>query len=134
MKKVGAIIVLIAAILFAIGFCTMFAHGSTTKPRPNNLGIERVYTNTNTYLFAAPIDGAHIEGRVTAIRFQPYNTMALYDETVLFCGDVSNFFIGKSGPMVVTYDRIGHRLFRGVACHDIVSVFEVHDDQKVVKP
>jgi hypothetical protein len=35
---------------------------------------------------------------------------------------------------VITYDRVGHRLFRGLACHDIVSVFEVHDDQKVVLP
>jgi hypothetical protein len=133
MIKIAAWFLLILAVLFALGFCTMLAHGSVAHRRPNSLGVSPFYTNTNTYLFAVPIDAQRLDG-VMVIRFQPYNTMELYDESVLFCGDVSNFFLGKSGPMVITYDRVGHRLFRGLACHDIVSVFEVHDDQKVVLP
>jgi hypothetical protein len=37
--------------------------------------------------------------------------------------------------MVVTYDKIAHRRFHEIACHDLVSVFEVHDNDPVaVKP
>jgi hypothetical protein len=132
MSKVTAYIFIILIVLAMFGVCVSLAHGSTTHPRPNSLGVEQVYTNTNAYLFGLPIDGQILEGAVTNIRFQPYNTMELYDESVLFCGNVTTEFNGKVGPVVVTYDRIGHRLYRGVACHDLVSVFEVHD--QTVKP
>ena len=140
-KKFAASVGLVLAVVFAIAIIVLsftgFAHGSTTRPRPNSLGVDQVYTNTNEYLFGVPIDGKVIsdgDSRYTNIRFQPYNTMSLYDESVLFCGDVAESFQGKSGPMVVTYDRVGHHMFRGLACHDLVSVFEVHDDQVQEKP
>jgi hypothetical protein len=123
-------------------FGSIFAHGSTTKAnRPNSLGLEQVYTNNNAYLFGIPVDGTMIDGdHYTNIRFQPYNTMDLYTETVLFCGDVrsafGNAYTGEpyKGPMVITYDKIAHHMYQGIGCHDMVSVFEVHDDQVSVKP
>ena len=133
MSKKAAWVLLILAGLFALGVCTMLAHG-TTHPRPNSLGVGQFYTNTNAYIFGLPIAGHTLEGGVTAIRFQPYNTTLIYDESVLFCGDVTAQFIGKTGTVVVTYDRIGHHMYRGVACHDLISVFEVHDDQRTIKP
>jgi hypothetical protein len=106
------------------------ANATATNNRQNTFGAVIESKNTNTYLFAVPIAGQiieHDEEVVTNVRFQPYGTPALYDETVLFCGDVSGYFAGKSGPLVITYHTIAHRLFQGVACHDIVSVFEVRN-------
>lgn len=132
-KRLASKIVLGVVLGMALAVACVFAHGSTTKLRPNSLGVEQTYTNPNVYLFAVPIDGQVIEEHFTSIRFQPYGTMELYDESVLFCGDVTAVFSSKSGPMVVTYERVAHHMFRGVACHDIVgAVFEVHDSP--VKP
>ncbi len=132
-RKVFSWIILAAAILYAlfVGF-SVFAHGSVIN-RPNSIGITQFYTNPNMYMFGAIIGGRVMDG-ATVVTFQPYETMALYTEPILFCGDVSEQFNGKSGAVLVTYSRVAHRLFRGVACHEIVSVFEVHDDQEVVKP
>jgi hypothetical protein len=139
MKKwepwVISIVLLGVLVLFMVGFCTSLAHGSTPEPkinRPNSLGISEIYTNTNEYLFGVPIDGQILESeedRATNVRFQPYNTPALYDESVLFCGQVTDFFQGKTGPLVVTYDRIAHRRFHSIACHDLRSVFEVKPNE-----
>ena len=132
---IGGIAVLL---LLLFGPPCMLAHGSTSNPRvnrPNSLGVSEIYQNNNAYLLAQPIDGQimeYEEDRATSVRFSPYNTPALYDESILFCGLVADFFQGKAGPLVVTYDRIAHRRFNGVSCHDIVSVFEVHD--QTVKP
>jgi hypothetical protein len=130
--KVAAWVFIVLLVLFTLFFGVIFAHGST-HPRPNSVGVNQFYENNNSYMFALPIAGTVMDG-ATSIRFQPYNTMSLYEESVLFCGDVSNSFRGKSGPIVVTYDRVAHRMYRGVACHDIVSVFEVHADQVTVLP
>jgi hypothetical protein len=130
-KKVASWVILGTAILFALATTRAFAN--PTNNRPNSIGVEQFYMNPNTYLFAVPIAGTVMEG-ATTIRFQPYETMSLYEESVLFCGDVHEQFDGKSGPMVITYRRVSHRLYRGIACHEIVSVFEVHDDQVEVKP
>ena len=88
-----------------------------------------MYSNQNIYLFAKPVAGVVFEDvkhhLFTSIRFQPYHTAALYDENVLFCGDVSKEFNGKNGPVIVTYDRVAHQSTKGIGCHDLWSVFEV---------
>jgi len=127
------VLVLFAIVMFFCG--AILAHGSTSNPRinrPNSLGISESYQNSNEYLFAQPIDGQILEyeeDHATNVRFSPYNTPALYDESVLFCGMVADFFQGKTGPLVVTYDKIAHRRFNGVACHDLRSVFQVTTTQ-----
>jgi hypothetical protein len=128
-----SILVWLALIVFVIVMNTKPGCSEVTKNRPNSLGADQIYENHNAYLFAVPIAGSVMDG-ATSIRFQPYNTMSLYEESVLFCGDVTEKFENKEGPMVITYDRVAHRKFRGIACHDLVSVFEVHDDQMETKP
>jgi len=121
--------VFVGGILLTLVFAC-YADATTTNNRQNTLGAAIESKNMNTYLFAVPIAGQIIEHDdevVTNVRFQPYGTPALYDETVLFCGDVSGYFAGKSGPLVITYHTIAHRSFQGIACHDIVSVFEVRN-------
>lgn len=112
---------LVTALLIGTG------HASTTKARPNSLGVDQVYENNNAYLLALPIDGTNLEGN-SLIRFRPYNTPALYDETVLFCGSVNDYFHNAdgthmSGVLVIVYDKVGHRMYRGLACHDMIHVF-----------
>ena len=163
------------AILFLLltAFEIGTGHASTTKSRPNNLGLSQVYTNNNAYLLALPVEGTSLDGgNFTSIRFEPYNTPSLgvpkgcivkdaneiipeseikqyvslanfcdafryrllqskenwWDESVLFCGNVANFFHNENGTpvhgvVVVVYDRIGHKMFRGLSCHDMVNVF-----------
>lgn len=125
-RKVAAWFIITAAVAF--GLLVFKAFGSTTQPRPNSLGVEETYQNPNTYLVALPIDGQILDGRFTNIRFAPYATADLYDETVLFCGDVSGQFNGKKGPLVMTYWTQASGKFQGVGCHDLISVFEVKVD------
>ena len=128
------LIVILLVLAFCFGPGLLLSHGSTTVNRPNSLGISESYQNNNQYLFGVPVAGQILEydeDRATNVRFAPYNTPALYDESILFCGMVADFFQGKTGPLVVTYDRIAHRRFHGVACHDLQSVFEVHDNSPI---
>ena len=126
MKKVVASLIAlaltfltIAAILIATG------HASTTQPRPNTLGVAQFYDNPYTYLLALPVDGQVLEGKYTNIRFQPYGAAAFYDVSILFCGDVTGKFNGKQGPVVLTYRIQVSHAYRGVACHELLSVFEI---------
>jgi hypothetical protein len=48
---------------------------------------------------------------------------------VLFCGDVSESFNNKTGPLVVTYRAQASQMYKGIACHDLKSVFELKGDQ-----
>ena len=115
------IFLVIAAVLIGTG------HASTTKARPNSLGVDQVYENNNGYLLALPVEATRVGDDVN-IRYQPYNTPALYDESLLFCGDVSAYFHNsdgspKRGVLVIVYDKVGHHMYSGMACHEIVNVF-----------
>jgi hypothetical protein len=120
-----------ALILFAVTvvliLASSMAHCTTSAPRPNSLGLDQVYTNPNTYLLAVPLEAVALEdGKYVTIRFAPYNTYALYDESILFCGvDSVRKFEGKSGVVVVTYETRAHTMYRGLGCHELVNVFEV---------
>jgi hypothetical protein len=96
----------------------------TAPNRPNSLGISEVYTNTNAYILALPLDGQVLGGEVTNIRLQPYGTPQLYDENLLLCGDVTEAFNGKSGVLVIVYSKVAHRLYQNVPCHNLKGVFE----------
>lgn len=117
-----------STLLFLVMLAGQLSHCSATKNRPNSLGVTEIYTNPNVYLFASIAEGSLLgkaDDRYTNIRFQPYNTMSLYNETVLFCGNQAEQFNGKTGALLVTYERRAHRLFQGVACHNLESVFVV---------
>ena len=126
MSKFAAWFFIIFVLLFMFGVVVSIAHGSTTPaPRPNGLGVSETYSNPNTYLLALPVDGQIFEGRFTNIRFKPYATSDLFDETVLFCGDVTEMFAGKTGTVIITYRTQASGKFQGVGCHTLIGVFEV---------
>ena len=125
MKKVVASLIIlaltfltIAAVLIATG------HAETTKPRPNTLGVLQEVTNPWTYIMGLPIDGQVLEGKYTNVRIVPYAAPGLFDESILFCGDVSEAF-RHAGVVVVTYRTQASRLYRGVACHTLLDIHEV---------
>ena len=98
---------------------------ATEHKRSNSVGVLETYHNPNTYLFALPIDGQILDGRFMNIRFKPYAAAALYDETVLFCGDVTEQFDGKTGPLIITYRTQASGMYQGVGCHELISAFQV---------
>ncbi len=114
------VFLVIAAIMIATG------NASTTKERPNTLGVSEIYQNPNTYLIAEPVEVTFMrdekERIYTNVRFQPLNTAAYYDESILFCGSVEDF---KHLPMAVIYLTQSDRMYKGIACHKYVSAYEV---------
>jgi hypothetical protein len=123
-KKIATWIVIVTAIIFAFAVVKAFAVPS--KPRPNALGVDEIYQNPNTYLIAEPVEVTFMQDEkervYTNVRFQPLNTAAYYDESILFCGAVEEF---KRVPMAVTYlTRAGH-MYKGIACHEFVAAYEV---------
>jgi hypothetical protein len=126
MKNCVWILALIAAVFALIMLVGEVVLADIKPPnRPNSVGVDETYQNPNTYLLALPVDGQILDGRFTNIRFQPYATAALFDQTVLFCGDVTEQFDGKRGPVVLTYLTQASGMYQGVGCHTLLSVFEV---------
>jgi hypothetical protein len=121
----------VLALLFAIAlfFLSEPVHASNMAPRPNSLGVQETYQNPNTYLLALPVAAQVLDGRFTNIRFQPYKAAALFDESVLFCGDVTDEFRGTSGVLVVTYLTRASGRYEGVGCHNLQGVFEAKTQQ-----
>jgi hypothetical protein len=105
---------------------TGLSHGETTRPRPNSLGVVQEMSNPNTYLFANALDTTYMrdsEERVYSnIRFQPYGTPSMFDESVLFCGGIE---LPANTPMIFVYKSRASRMYRGIGCHEFVSAFEV---------
>jgi len=121
----GSIILLLLGFLLFAAFLSVLSHGMPTKARPNTLGVSDFYNNPYTYLLAKPIDGQVFSGGYTNIRFAPYAAADFYDLSILFCGDVSDQFDGKSGVLVIVYKIQGTHKYRGIGCHELVGVFEV---------
>jgi hypothetical protein len=126
---------LIVAVLVLITCIVGTAHCATRGParnqtQSNAIGFEPYFTNPYNYEFASVSGGAVLKNDkgdlFTAVQFQPAHTFALYTEQVLFCGNVSDQF--HRGPLVVTYERQGHKMLDGVACHNLESVNEVKEE------
>jgi hypothetical protein len=123
-KKVAAWIIIGTALLFTLAVARAFAVPS--KPRPNTLGVSEIYQNPNTYLIAEPVEVTFMrdekERIYTNVRFQPFNTAAFFDESILFCGTVEDL---KRLPMAVTYLTRASLMYKGIACHEFVSAYEI---------
>ncbi len=129
MKTAIAVGAIAALLLLLFGPLVLFARGSTQVNHQNSLDAIIPDDNENIYMFGLPVDGAVFEcarGEIcTNVTFRPYNTDLLHTESILFCGNEAVSFEGKMGALVVTYRRQGSRIYGGVACHELQSVFEV---------
>lgn len=125
-KKFASKVMLALSLGLIVLVATVFAHCATTVPRPNSLGVVQEYTNPNTYLIAEPVELTTMQderGRIyTNVRFEPLNTAAFYDESILFCGEVPGL---EKLPMAITYLTRASLMYKGIACHKFVSAFEV---------
>lgn len=65
------------------------------------------------------------EEACTSIVFSPFGVDTLSTEQLLFCGDQSDEFKNKKAPIVLVYRRQGSRVYDGIACHNLLKVFEV---------
>jgi len=123
-KKVATWALIVASIIFALAVARAYA--SPSKPRPNTLGVNEIYQNPNTYLIAEPVEVTFMrdekERTYTNVRFQPFNTAAYFDESILFCGTVDDL---KRLPMAITYLTRAGQMYKGIACHEFISAFEV---------
>ena len=124
MKKfVATLIILVLSVLAVLAMLITITHASTTKALPNSLGVPEYTYNPNTYLLALPREGQQLEGGYN-IRFWPFGTPELYDESVLFCS-IEDKFEGKTGVLIVVYETRAHRVYQGIGCHELRGVFEV---------
>lgn len=125
-KVLGWFIILALSFLAFVAVMIATAHATPTTNRPNSLGADQLYINPYSYRLALPIDGQVLEGKYTNIRFWPYGTPDLYDETLLFCGDVTPEFNDRKGVLILTFRTQASHLYKGIACHELISVFEVN--------
>lgn len=126
MKKIVAWFLTLALVfLVLIAFMIATGHATTTNKHRDPLENFDASYNPYMYLLALPIDGQILEGRYTNIRFWPYGTPTTYDESIMFCGDVTLVFNGKVGVVVIAYRAQGSRMYKGLACHELLNVFEV---------
>jgi hypothetical protein len=119
-------------VVLAVLLTCIFAVASPKQSRQNSFGAVIAGDNPNIYLLAtlACNDGCGFlrdeKDRVYSnLKFAPYNTPMLYEEPVLFCGDVREKFKGKQGVLVLTYRRQATLNYQGIGCHDLYNVFEV---------
>ena len=124
-KVVAALMALALTFLVIVAVLIATGHASTTQPRPNTLGASNQMYNPFSYLVALPIDGQILEGKYTNIRFAPYAAPDLFDQSILFCGDVTGMFDGKKGVVAITYRTQASRAYRGVGCHELLSIFQI---------
>src|SRR5208337_3902732 len=101
-RVVAALMALALTFLVIVAVLIATGHASTTKQRPNTLGAPTQFYNPYAYLIALPIDGQILEGKYTNIRFAPYAAPDLFDQSILFCGDVTPMFDGKKGVVAIT--------------------------------
>ena len=137
MSKTAAYIGLGLIALFLVLICVSLAHASTydtTSKHKNATGAVVLYSNPNIYLQGRVISGALIESgdkKYLNIRFQPSHTFELYTEEVLFCDaqNVLDKFVGKSNPLVLTYERIAHESVQNIGCHNLIGVSEIKTEK-----
>lgn len=122
----AAIFVLLIGLLGIRGECA-----TTTFSRRNSIGVDQIYTNPNIYLFGSITGGAVLsedDKTFTSASIQPYNTIFLYSEQILFCDNVAEQ-LNQPGPLVITYQRTAHRTYQGVGCHILVSAFSIKQQE-----
>lgn len=108
-----------------IALATDRLYGESTKHISNGLGVPEYTSNPWSYILALPLDGEVLDGKYTNVRISPYGTPELFDQSLLFCGDVTENLTGKEGPMVFVYRTQASRVYQGVACYELKAIFEV---------
>lgn len=116
--------VLTLVLLVVSGHCT-------TTSRTNSLGILQYQGNPNSYVAGAVLNIAFAgepRNYGVAVRVQPTGTYTLFTEEYFFCGDPSELFAGKRGPIVLVYETVVHHTVEGIGCHELRGVHELKEE------
>lgn len=117
-----------ALMLILVGQANCSVAPAATR-NTNGLGVVISQDNIFTYNMGLPISGGLVgdEHNVyTSIQFAPAYAPAVNTESLLFCGDVSDDLNKHSGKVVVlTYEKVSHRAFQGIGCHELLSVTDI---------
>jgi hypothetical protein len=129
-KMVAGIILMLLGLLMVLAGLSLDVHGATTKHQ-NSLGAVISDINPVISLVGSEVDGQFLQasdGRMgTLVRIHPKATYALFDQSVLFCGDEADRLAEPTGALLkgwyaFTYKRQAARLIDGIACYSLVSV------------
>jgi hypothetical protein len=131
-KKKACGLLLVGILLLAIIAMTTFARGATTSQHTNSLGAVQYQDNPNTYL-AGSVTAVNFVGDPknygVVLRIQPIGTYSLFTEDVLFCGDPSDLFAGKIGPVLLVYETVAHHTVGGLGCHQLAIVHALAEEK-----
>lgn len=125
------------AILF-LCLCGLFiatGHAATTSSKKSNaFGAQTITVDPNVTLVASLLGGeVHRDGDGRLgynLRLHPKYTFGLFDESVMFCGDVRGMLENKSTTFLAyTYRKAASRLIDSVPCHQLIGIDEVKDER-----
>lgn len=122
--------------LLVFGVALQSGHCATSAPHRHDNGLGPVieYTNPYTYMFGAIVNVPENPNRVfqddkgkiaTIITIQPAYAFELYTDELVFCGNEAAALKGMTGPIVLAYKTVAHKLVGGVACHELQGVYHV---------
>ena len=97
-----------------------------SKGSHNSLGVLTYQVSPYSYEAGAVLTGYNIDGKGLLLKVQPLGTYAAYSEEILFCGTSTEKLDGKHNPMILTYKTRASRMIRGIGCHELVRVDEIH--------
>lgn len=128
------------AILFMC-LCGLFiatGHATTTTSakKSNVFGAQTLVVDPNVTLVASLLSGEvheDTDGRQGFnLRLHPKYTYGLFDESIMFCGDIRPMMENKfTRFQAYTYRRAASRLIDGIACHALVGVDDVKDEKGI---
>lgn len=124
-KVSAAIVLFLLMALMATCFAPL-ARGTTSRPRPNSLGLSQTYQNPYVYMFGT-IDRADVLSTATIVDFKPFGASLLGTESILFCGDLSRDLEGGDNTTlyVFTYRQQTSRTYHGIGCHEIFRILQL---------
>ena len=115
--------ILIKCVLILVLFAVIAKADTTSSHR---MSMKAFLNNENPAVYVAGeiTRGARFKyhGKmVTGITIIPYRAGQLFQRDIMFCGDVSDMFAGKTGLVLITYERVAHTEF----CYDLLGVDSV---------
>jgi hypothetical protein len=128
-EKISAL--LIAFMILGLLLVANYAHCATTSTAKHNSLGTTISIDPNAYFVGSIVSGEmhqDKDGRVgTNVRVHPKTMYALFDESIMFCGDESIRLSSPEGSILngdyaFTYRREASRLIEGIACHELRSV------------
>lgn len=135
MKKVVCILGIITILFLCLaGFLIGTGHAATTSSKKNSLGAVTITSDPNVTLVASLLGGEvhrDDDGRLGYnLRLHPKYTYGLFDESVMFCGDVRGMLENKSTTFLAyTYRKAASRLIDSVPCHQLIGIDEVPNER-----